>query len=265
MFVEVVLDDGSALEDVERIVHHTAKELKLQGITLDSVVRAVWEIVGVEYIGPSRTPDFQRRAAEEFRVELKSGSRQCQVIVDVSWGAIEVLRHKLGLRDSWTTLDAVLPDGHVVREMVAPALLTFLDQGLSRGGVSSWNPLLDQRIELSATDMSFVLGQSPAFEELRQAISDAFDPPVLESFLVSLQAGGTKIRNFNAVLPELSNMLGGPYRRGETFSTSANELFQRLDRTEQELLRKYCEGRVERLQTDPRFPELVRKFEVVLT
>ncbi len=266
LFVEVVLDEGSALDDVGKIVHQTAEELKRQGITLDGVVRTLWEIVGVKYVGHSRTADLQWRAAEEFRAELKSGSRHCQVIVDVFWGAIDVLRHKLGLKETWTTLDAVLPDGHVVREMVAPVVMTFLNQQLARGGASYWDPLLlDQRVELSATDMSFLLGQSAAFEELRQAISDAFEPPVLESFLGSLQVSGTKIGDFNAVLPELSNMLGGAYRRGETFSTNAKELFQRLDRTEQELLKKYFEGRVEHLKTDSRFSELLRKFESVLT
>jgi len=63
------------------------------------------------------------------------------------------------------------------------------------------------------------------------------------------------------VLPELSNMLGGAYRRGETFSTSANELFQKLDRGEQELLKKYFYARVELLKSES--PELIRKFPKV--
>ena len=96
---------------------------------------------------------------------------------------------------------------------------------------------------------------------LWQAVSDAFEPPVVESFLGSLAASKGKIQNFEVVLPELSNMLGGAFRRGATFSTSANELFQKLDRSEQELLKKYFYARVELLKTEAlafvrRFPRV---------
>jgi len=83
----------------------------------------------------------------------------------------------------------------------------------------------------------------------------------VESFLESLKVSGVRIRDFNAVLPELSNMLGGAYRRAGTFSTSATELFQRMDRIEQELLKKYFYARLELLSTES--PELLRKFPKV--
>ncbi len=93
VFAEVVLNDGSVLDEVEKIVHLAADEMKTQGVSLDSIVRALWEIVSVEYSGrTSRTPDLTNlRAAEEFRVVLRSGTRECQVIVDVTCGAIELL------------------------------------------------------------------------------------------------------------------------------------------------------------------------------
>ena len=111
--------------------------------------------------------------------------------------------------------------------------------------------------------MLFVFGQSTAFNQLWQAVSDAFEPSVADSFLGSLAISKRKIQDFDAVLPELSNMLGGAYRRGATFSTSANELFQKLDRSERELLKKHFYARVELLKTE--FPELVRKFPSVLS
>jgi hypothetical protein len=111
--------------------------------------------------------------------------------------------------------------------------------------------------------MSYLLGQSTAFEELRQAISDAFDPNVKDSFLNSLSVSGKKISDFNALLSELSNMLGGAYRKGQTFSTSATELFFKLDRSEQELLKKYFYARVELLKTES--PEVISKFPKVFS
>jgi len=107
----------------------------------------------------------------------------------------------------------------------------------------------------------FVFGQTTAFNELWQAVSDAFEPSVAESFLGSLAISKIKLRDFEAVLPDLSNMLGGAYRRGATFSTSATELFQKLDRSEQELLKKYFYARVELLKSE--FPGLVRKLSKV--
>jgi len=145
--------------------------------------------------------------------------------------------------------------------MVAPVVRKFLEQQLARGGTGYWNPLLPPyQVDLTDTDMSFLLGQSTAFDELRQAISDAFDPPVVDSFLSSLSASGIKLRDFDAVLPELSNMLGGAYRKSETFSTSASNLYRRLDRTEQELLRKYFKGKLDQLKSDPRFAALPNKY-----
>src|SRR5437660_6846904 len=125
VFAEIVLNDGSVLDEVERIVNLTADEMKTQGVSLVSVVRATWEVVSVEYSGHlSRTLDLtQARAAVEFRVILRSGVRQCLVIVNVTLGALEILEHKLGLRN---TPDA-FPQRRVVREMVAPIIRNFIE------------------------------------------------------------------------------------------------------------------------------------------
>ena len=40
IFVEVVLNDGTPLDDVEKIVRRASQEVKAQGVRLDSVVRA---------------------------------------------------------------------------------------------------------------------------------------------------------------------------------------------------------------------------------
>lgn len=148
--------------------------------------------------------------------------------------------------------------GHLDEPMLIRQVVGFIRHQLSAGGTSYWSPLIQPRLELNDTAMSFLLGQSTVFEELRQVIADAFEPPVVDSFVKSLSLSDIRMDNFEAVLPELSNMLGGAYGRGTTFSTSTNELFQKLKRTEQELLRKYFYGRVKRLSTDPQFAALRR-------
>ncbi len=93
---------------------------------------------------------------------------------------------------------------------------TFLEEQLRHGRTSCWDPLLSSRLEFTATDMSFLLGQSTAFDELRQAISDACDPPVVDSFLGSLSVSSVKINYIDMLLQKLSNMRRGAYRKGET-------------------------------------------------
>jgi hypothetical protein len=105
---------------------------------------------------------------------------------------------------------------------------TFVQYELSLGGTSYWSPVLHPKLEMNDAAALFVVGQSTAFNELWQAVSDAFEPAVVDSFLNSLAVSSKNIRRFDEVLAELSNMLGGAYRRGATFSTSANELFQNV-------------------------------------
>ena len=131
------------------------------------------------------------------------------------------------------------------------------------GGTEYWDPLLDPRLDLDGMAMSFLLGYGPAFEELRQAINHALGPLVASSFVDDLSRSGIRIHDFDAVLPDLSSLLGGPYRKGQVFSTSATDLFSKLQYMEQELLRQYFRGKVEELES--RLPELKEKFPEVFS
>jgi hypothetical protein len=258
MFVEIVLDDATHLEDVEKIIRNTTQELKSQGIILDSVVRALWEILDVSFVGPSRSADGGLRTASLYDVTLKSGNRQHHVAVDVYWGAVEFLKQKRGLGKLTSKSRREFQT-----DVVAKAVWSFVQDQLSQGGTGYWSPVLYPRREMNDAAMLFVFGQSTAFNELWQAVTDAFEPSVADAFLGSLAVSRTKIQAFNRVLPELSNMLGGAYRRGATFSISANELFQKLDRSEQELLKKYFNARVEVLKAED--PKLVQKYAKVFS
>lgn len=251
IFVEIVLNDATRLDDAEKIIRNLARELNAQGIHLDSVVRAVWEVVDVAFAGPSRSPDGGIRASSEFHVTLKSGTRIHRVTVDVFWGASEFLEQKFSLKG-----EGVHRRRQVSNEMLTNAVRSFVQHQLSAGGTSYWDPIRFPRVQLNDAAMLFLLGQSTTFNELRQAISDAFEPSVLESFVKSLEVSAVRIGDFEAVLPELSNMLGGAYRPGATFSVSATELFRKLDRPEQELLKSYFYTRLEMAKTE--FPELVK-------
>jgi hypothetical protein len=258
IFIEIVLDDATHVESVEKILRDTAQELKAQGITLQGVVRALWQIIDVSYVGPSRSADGGLRAASFYDVTLQSGTRQHHASVDVSWGALEFLKEKRGL-----TILTAESRREFQTDVVARAVWSFIQDQLSQGGMSYWSPILHPRREMNDAAMLFVFGQTTVFNELWQAVSDAFEPSVIDSFFGSLAVSRKKIQSFDAVLQELSNLLGGAYRRGATFSTSANELFQKLDRSEQELLKKYFYARVEVLKTES--PEIIIKYPLVFS
>jgi len=262
-FVEVVLNDGAVLEDVEKVVKGAADELKPQGVKLDIIVRAVWEVEAVEYVGPSRSSDGGLRAALAFRGTLKSGRRTCFVTVDVFWGAVEVLESRLGLKKFVGQRPNAAETRDLANEMLLRVVRKFLQFQSAAGGTSYWDPLLRPQLELNAPAMSFILGQSTAFEELRQAIADAFEPPVLDSFIGGLASSRITIKDFEIVLPEFSNMLGGAYRQGQKFSTSAEEIYRRLDRSEQALLKKYFNAKITQLMKDPQFQEVRRRYPTV--
>jgi len=256
IFVEVVLNDATRLDDAEKMVRTLTRELKEQGIQLDSVVRAVWEIADVQYAGASRAPDGGIRASSAFHVTLKSGARFHRVIVDVFWGAAEFLEQKFSLKNKDSR-----ERSQVSNDMLTNTVRSFVQHQLSAGGTGYWDPIRFPRLEMNDAAMLFLMGQSTAFNELRQAISDAFEAPVLQSFVKGLEVSGVRITNFELVLPELSNMLGGAYRRGATFSISANELFQKLDRSEQELLKNYFHTRVQMAKTE--FPQLLKDHPTI--
>jgi hypothetical protein len=263
VFAEVVLTDGTPLNDVEKIVRRTSEEVKSQGIRLDSVVRALWEVDEVHHVGPSRSSSGGLRAAYEFEVTLKSGARRQRVTVDVSWSAVEFLRQKLGLGKFVSGSDNALQRGHLSEELVGERVRSFVEHELSLGGTSYWDPILYPRRDLNDAAMLFLALQSTAFYELWQAVTDAFEQPLVEGFLKSLEDAGVTLRDFRAVLPEFSNMLGGAFQPGSKFSTSATDLFARMDRPEQEMLKKYFFARVERLKTES--PELMASFPKVFS
>ncbi len=262
-FVEVVLTDGTRLNDVEKIVRGISDEVKRQGGVLDVIVRALWQVEEVHYLGPSRSSNGGLRAAYAFEAIVKSGARRQQVIVDVSWNAVEFLKQKLGLDRFVSEAENAFQKGYLTGEILGERVRSFIQHELSLGGESYWDPILYPHLDLNDAAMLFLVGQSTSLYELWQAVTDAFDPPLVEGFLASLKVSGVSLRDFQTVLPEFSNMLGGAFRPGTKFSTSTTELFERLDRSEQEMLKKYFFARVERLKAES--PELVGKFPSIFS
>ena len=95
-FAELVLTDASRQPDAETILTKVSDELRSEGANLDGIVRSLWHVGEIRYMGPTRAPDGGLRTAVTFAGRLKSGSREHEVLVHVTIAALSVLRQKLG-------------------------------------------------------------------------------------------------------------------------------------------------------------------------
>jgi hypothetical protein len=147
----VVLKDGVKLSEVQRAVKSIEEELAKQGVELDAIVRATWEVVEVRKAGVAPGPANGQR----FLATLRSGSRACQVTVDMPGMALASVLAAFnggGLRDFGTDKDAVL------KEIVS----TFLRLELSLGGESYWDPILYPERTLDENALQYVTMHAPA-------------------------------------------------------------------------------------------------------
>ena len=241
-FVEIVLNDAGRISDVEEILRGYKEELLREGIELDAIIRAVWKVTAVNFVGLARSAEGGLLSAAEFEAFLIAGRKQCRVTVNVSVAAEELLQRQLAGRNSRST--SRLP-WDARKELLCTAVKKFLEIQLHNGGESYWDPIRHPHLDINEAAMLFLVGQSATFRELIDAINSAFSAPILPNFSRSLETEDIRIRNFDQVLPHLSSLLAGPFARGQNFSTSAPEMFSRLREIEQQLMRQYYAQKVE--------------------
>jgi hypothetical protein len=253
-FVEVVLHDANRLGEVENVVESARQDLEKQGIKIEAVVRCIWKVASVKYHGTSQ----ESVQGLKFRAQLVSGSRNCDVSVILSIGALDVLRKKLYKDRTLVTFEWTPEKGDLDEDTIALVVQCFLEDCVSAGGNNFWDPIRHPRQELSQAAMSRLLGEGQSFIQIRQAVDDALEPPLLASFLRSLASRGTKITAFQEILPELSNVLGGPYSPGDVFSTSSTALFVQLREVEQKLIERYYRRKLD--SALEQFPHLRHEY-----
>ncbi len=151
-FAEVVLKDGSKLSEAQRTVRSIEEELRKQGVELNAIVRANWEVVNVRNAGmaPPGSGGFHR-----FIVTLRSGERECAVTLDVTGLAVAEILNAFragSLREYGADEHAALSG--IVRE--------FVRLELSYGGESYWDPTLRDEITLDENALSYLIIHNPA-------------------------------------------------------------------------------------------------------
>ncbi|HMD99992.1 MAG TPA: hypothetical protein VKM93_22015, partial [Terriglobia bacterium] len=234
-FVEIVLNDASKLGQVEALMADINEVLKKSGTELNSLVRALWAVERVQYVGPSRSLSGSLKSALDFRVTLRSGSVTSELIVELTAAAIDRLRQRMGIKSERVGWSNTNDD--VSLDKLQVAVREFVELQLSYAGASSWDPVKNPHLELKEAVMSYLLKESPFFQLLRTAIDRFFGRSLLDS-LENLRDRNLKIQDFQAVLPELSNYLGGAYRPGDRLATSAWTLYQSLDDQERDRIER---------------------------
>jgi len=151
-FVEIVLSDGSKLDETERVLQQIQSELGNREVRLDSIVRATWRVRDVQrafdagwVVDASRPGGVLSLPILRFKVTLESGSRQTDVWVDVTPGGYEQLKRA----------------GHADEESVKKLIGDFVAIQLSVGGTSYWDPIRYPRQELNEAAALYALHHSP--------------------------------------------------------------------------------------------------------
>ena len=148
-FAEVVLTDGSKLSEAQRLVNSIEEELRKQGIEVNAIVRALWELVGIEKAG------IAPGGGQRFIATLRSGDRECRVTVDMTGNAVPMILGEFGrghLREYGADRDTAL------RNIVSE----FVRLELSYGGENYWNPALHPELVLNEDALSYLTMHSPA-------------------------------------------------------------------------------------------------------
>jgi hypothetical protein len=114
-------------------------------------IRTVWEVADVKDHGTAYGKDGAPRAAHEFCVTLKSGSRFETAVVEITWGTMHWFRQKLGGQ----TTKGKTEEKRVAEELVA-IIRRFVEDELRQGGTSYWDPLKYPRRELNELAIAFL-------------------------------------------------------------------------------------------------------------
>ena len=143
-FVEIVLSDGSKLDEAENLIASARAQVEAQGSHLISILRAIWSVKKIERHGPSRGKSGGIKTSVDFGAILESGRRETEVVVEVGRHALKELRERLGSDDQ-------------ARETVAD----FLRLQLSWGGAGYWDPIRYPRQVLNEAAVSYLLAHRP--------------------------------------------------------------------------------------------------------
>src|SRR5260370_15706580 len=157
-FAEIVLNDGSKLVDVERVVRDVEGSLRKQGTDLNEIVRSRWSIERVKHVGTSGAAMGRPRLAETFEATLVSGAQRASVTVDVTHPVWLGIAH----RSPDSPPDPEFGPIYVPEQIdsVKDFVIQFLKLRLSLGGANYWDPIRESNLELNEAAVQYLTDYS---------------------------------------------------------------------------------------------------------
>jgi len=155
-FAEIVLNDGSKLVDVERVVRDVEGSLRKKRTDLDVIVRSRWSIERVEHIGTTGAAMGGPRLSETFEAILVSGGQNTSVTVDVTHPVWLGIVH-------WSPPSPPDPDFGPIdmstaeqTDRVKGLVIQLLKLRLSLGGANYWDPIREPSLELDEAALQYL-------------------------------------------------------------------------------------------------------------
>jgi hypothetical protein len=153
-FCEVVVTDSTKLDGARQVIADAAAGLNAEGVSLDTVIRALWRVEDVKYVGPCRGESGGIKFAECFEATLACGFGRTKSTIEVSHDALDTIRGTLGTK---------LPSAQQERnEVLEDIVRTFVEYQLHQGGTSYWDPVQFSTLQMNAASFQYIWGHSAA-------------------------------------------------------------------------------------------------------
>jgi hypothetical protein len=153
-FCELLLNEGSELEQARQVVDELKAELNDQNLRCEAIVRAAWQIEAIRYVGPCSAKSGGIKAAICFEASLVCGHARLKSVIEVGAGAVQTIRETLGSK---------LPSSRAEHsDTFANIIRAYLKQQLDRGGTLYWDPALEPTLQMNAVAFRDISAHSAA-------------------------------------------------------------------------------------------------------
>jgi hypothetical protein len=149
-FVEVTLHDASKVSLTEDIMLEQVSALKKYGISLTHIVRALWTVSHVHFMGVAKNLSGELINLLRFKAELRSGEARSEVEVRVDPRALDRLLKRLGMGSNHVRHSNNGTQPRTITKVIEELLAV----DLSFGGSGHWDPVRFPRWELGETAMA---------------------------------------------------------------------------------------------------------------
>lgn len=236
VLAEIVLKEADALDEADKAVRETERELADKGVSLLPTIRALWRIQQLDRVVLPAGAVPRELQDIPFCASLRSGSREQRVWVGVAPTALNLLTKQA--------------TGAAKPGVVKNAVEYFLRRHLSVGGPAHWDPTKSPALKLNEDDAWYLLYRP--YERLKKAVDFAFRThDRAREFLEAVRRANAPLRELRETVRYLPNL--GTFLPGGKLPTN-DELYPMLIPSESDELDRYYEDKLREVPKN--YPDL---------